>query len=43
MFTSDHGMAFSGGKTTVYEGGLQVPFIVRDPYQDAHGVPGPRP
>ena len=25
VFTSDHGMAFAGGKTTVYEGGLQVP------------------
>ncbi|MEZ6058803.1 MAG: sulfatase [Planctomycetaceae bacterium] len=38
VFTSDHGMAFSGGKTTVYEGGLRVPFIVRDPYQPKRGV-----
>lgn len=37
-FTSDHGMAFSGGKTTVYEPGLRVPFVVRNPYQDHHGV-----
>lgn len=33
LFTSDHGMAFAGGKTTVYEGGLRVPMVVRDPYQ----------
>ena len=31
VFTSDHGMAFAGAKTTVYEPGLRVPFIVRDP------------
>ncbi len=34
VFTADHGMAFSGGKTTVYEPGLRVPFIVRNPYID---------
>lgn len=38
VFTSDHGMAFSGGKTTVYEGGLRVPFIVRNPYEKIRGV-----
>ena len=38
VFTSDHGMAFSGGKTTVYEGGLRVPMVVRDPYQKHRGV-----
>ena len=38
VFTSDHGMAFAGGKTTVYEGGLRVPFVVRDPYQSRRGV-----
>ncbi len=38
VFTSDHGMAFSGGKTTVYEGGLKVPFIVRNPYEPRRGV-----
>lgn len=38
VFTSDHGMAFAGGKTTVYEGGLRVPFVVRDPYQKVRGV-----
>ena len=29
IFTSDHGIAFPGGKTTVYEGGLRVPFVVK--------------
>ncbi|MFK8112749.1 MAG: sulfatase [Rubripirellula sp.] len=38
VFTSDHGMAFAGGKTTVYEGGLRVPMVVRDPYQEKRGV-----
>jgi N-sulfoglucosamine sulfohydrolase len=38
VFTSDHGMAFSGGKTTVYEAGLRVPFIVRNPYEKNRGV-----
>ena len=38
VFTSDHGMAFAGGKTTVYEGGLRVPFVVRDPYQTKRGI-----
>jgi N-sulfoglucosamine sulfohydrolase len=38
VFTSDHGMAFAGGKTTVYEGGLRVPLVVRDPYQSQRGV-----
>lgn len=38
VFTADHGMAFSGGKTTVYEGGLRVPFVVRDPYVKNRGI-----
>ena len=38
VFTSDHGMAFSGGKPTVYEGGLHVPFVVRNPYNQNRGV-----
>lgn len=38
VFTSDHGMAFSGGKTTVFEAGLRVPFVVRNPYEAQRGV-----
>lgn len=38
VFTSDHGMAFSGGKTTTYEAGLRVPMVVRDPYQRQRGL-----
>lgn len=38
VFTSDHGMAFSGGKTTVYEPGLRVPFVVRNPYVKRRGM-----
>ena len=37
VFTSDHGMAFAGGKTTVYEGGLRVPMVVRNPYIQDRG------
>ena len=38
VFTSDHGMAFAGAKTTIYQGGLLVPFVVRNPYDENRGV-----
>ena len=31
LYMSDHGAAFAGGKTTVYEPGLRSPLIVRHP------------
>jgi len=37
VFTSDHGMAFAGAKTTVYDPGLRVPFVVRNPYEKKRG------
>jgi N-sulfoglucosamine sulfohydrolase len=38
VFTADHGMAFAGAKTTIFEGGLRVPFVVRNPYEKSRGV-----
>ena len=38
IYTADHGMAFPGGKTTVYEAGLRVPFVVRHPHAGKSGV-----
>lgn len=38
VFTADHGMAFAGAKTTIFEGGLRVPFVVRNPYEENRGV-----
>ena len=38
VFTADHGMAFAGAKTNVYEPALHVPFIVRDPSQKRRGT-----
>ncbi|MBI1374740.1 MAG: sulfatase-like hydrolase/transferase [Phycisphaera sp.] len=38
IYISDHGIAMPGAKTTVYEGGLRTPCIVRNPYVEKRGV-----
>lgn len=38
IFLSDHGIAFPGAKTTVYEPGLRCPCVVRSPDQKKRGV-----
>ena len=38
LYISDHGMAFPGAKTTVYEPGMRSPCIVRNPYGAKRGV-----
>jgi len=38
IYIADNGMAFPGAKTTVYEPGICLPCIVKDPTQDAKGI-----
>jgi N-sulfoglucosamine sulfohydrolase len=38
IYISDHGIAFPGAKTTVYEPGLRSPCVVRNPYLKKRGV-----
>ena len=38
IYMSDHGIAFPGGKTTVYEPGLRSPLVVRHPDQERRGI-----
>jgi N-sulfoglucosamine sulfohydrolase len=38
MYISDNGIAFPGAKTTAYEPGLNLPCIVRTPWQRKRGI-----
>ncbi|MRT92839.1 sulfatase [Ancylomarina sp. 16SWW S1-10-2] len=38
IYISDNGMAFPGAKTTVYEPGIQLPCIIKDPKVSAKGI-----
>ncbi len=38
IYISDNGMPFPGAKTTVYEPGLRLPCVVRNPVAEARGV-----
>lgn len=37
IFLSDNGIAFPGAKTNVYEPGIRLPCVVRNPFQEAEG------
>lgn len=38
IFISDNGIAFPGAKTTLYEPGMRLPCVVRDPTAGEHGT-----
>ncbi len=38
IYISDHGIAMPGAKTTLYEGGMRSPLLVRNPYSDLRGA-----
>lgn len=38
IYISDNGMAFPGAKTTVYEPGIKLPCIVKDPTKSKKGI-----
>lgn len=38
IYISDNGIPFPGAKTTVYEPGIRLPCIVRNPYSDRRGT-----
>ncbi|MCP4640457.1 MAG: sulfatase-like hydrolase/transferase, partial [bacterium] len=38
IYVSDNGIAFPGAKTTLYEPGMHLPCVVRNPFQEKQGV-----
>jgi N-sulfoglucosamine sulfohydrolase len=38
IYMADHGIAMPAAKTTLYEGGMRAPLLVRDPYAGRHGL-----
>ena len=38
IYLSDNGIAFPGAKTTLYDPGMRLPCVVRNPYAKRHGV-----
>jgi len=38
IYISDNGIAFPGAKTTLYDPGMRLPCVVRNPYQKRRGV-----
>lgn len=38
IYLSDNGIAFPGAKTTVYDPGVRVPFVVRNPFAQKQGA-----
>ncbi len=38
IYLSDNGIAFPGAKTTLYEPGMRLPCVARNPYQSSRGL-----